>query len=339
MKLCKFLSLTILLAALVGAPVLYSAEDPISTTPAAKSELAVYHVGNSLTGDLWGNFSKIVTDRQKELGNSYCWQAHYRGATCLTYMFKNPEGPRTQSIGMLADYVWKNVGTAGFVPWTTALPGRHWDIVTLQPWQDDSRATLATEAEAINGMIAAARTRADNATTRFVIYAAWANTPFDNLNGFRDNFSKPTPNSPDQLMEATRDCFRHLTDEVRRTNPAVTMIPAGEVFLALDKKMQAGKFENFTSIRQLHRDVIHLNSAGCNVVAWTAYAVLFQKSPVGLPNNQTPSIDYPPFRNVMEMSPADQKLIQETIWETVTSPELRGYTGVQPPPDSARDKE
>lgn len=311
-----------------------AAADPASDSSSAA--ITVYHVGNSLTGDLWGPFSKTLTDLQKKLGHTYDWQAHYRGATSQSYMFKNPEGPGTQSIGMLGGHVWRNVGAEGFVPWPKALPGHHWDFVTLQPWNDDSRATLASEVAAINGMIAAAKSRPDNATTRFAIYATWAGAPYDNLNGFRDDFTRPTPNLPDQPSVATRAFFRHVTDEVRRTHPAVVMIPAGEVFLALDEQMQAGKFEEFTSIRQLHRDVIHLNSAGCNVVAWTAYAVLFQKSPVGLPNYQTSGPDYPPYKSISDISPADQKHMQEVIWETVTSPDLRGYTGVQPSPGAAR---
>jgi len=60
-----------------------------------------------------------------------------------------------------------------FVPWTVSLPGQHWDVLTLQVWQDDDKATLKRDTEAVNDIIKITRTRPDNATTRFFIYAPW----------------------------------------------------------------------------------------------------------------------------------------------------------------------
>jgi hypothetical protein len=39
--------------------------------------------------------------------------------------------------------------------------------------------------------------------------------------------------------------------------------------------------------------------------------------------------DYPPFKSVVEVSSGDLKLIQETVWDVVTSPELSAYTKIQ----------
>jgi hypothetical protein len=299
---------------------------------AAADEFSIYHVGNSLTGDLVSQFPQIATPYEKSQGRSFRWGLHFRGATALSFMYAHPDDPKTTSIGArnLEGRVWKTVGDEGFVPWTKALPESHWDAVTLQPWQDDSKATLKSDTEAVKGMIAAARTRPDNASTRFYLYCAWTDTKYDDLDSFRKAFLTPIPNQPDQLAKPTRDYFRHLADAVRQTDPEVSMIPAGEVHVALDEKMQAGKFEHFTSVRQLHRDVIHLNALGANVAAWTAYAVIFQKSPVGLPaNGLDKGMAQPPFQTVTEISPADLKLMQETVWEVVTSEDLRPYTHVR----------
>ena len=306
--------------------------DVVLVKPAAKSlspagTFSAYHMGNSLTGDLFTEFRNVATAYQKALGNTYQWRVHYRGATSLKYMFDNPTGPKTASIqGTDADYSWAEVGTAKFMPWTVALPQNHWDVVTMQVWQDDVRATLKADTEAVNAIIAATKTRADNAATRFFIYAPWTVVKFDDLDSYRQAYLAPLSTDSDPVGTATRDYFRHVTAAVRQTNPEVALIPSGEVLLALDDKMRAGKFEHLTSVQQLHRDVIHLNSLGSNVTAWTAYAVIFKKSPVGLPNDIHPDKDYPPFKNVTEVSPADLKLIQETIWEVVNSPELRAYT-------------
>jgi hypothetical protein len=298
---------------------------------APSGEVSVYHVGNSLTGDLISEFPKIATPHAATRDRTYQWGVHFRPATSLTFIYANPSAPRSASIRATnADgYTWKAVGADGYVPWTTALPGNHWDVVTLQSWQDDSKATMETDTAAFNGMIAAARTRADNASTRFYVYAAWPAVKYDDFDSYSIAFLAHTPNDPTALAAPTRDYFRHLVDSVRRTNPDVEMIPAGEVLYALDRKMRAGRFEHFTSVQQLHRDVIHLNSIGKNVAAWTAYATIFKKSPVGLPNHIHADKDYPPFKNVTDISPADLRVMQETVWEVVTSSELRDYTNAR----------
>ncbi|HEX4142806.1 MAG TPA: DUF4886 domain-containing protein [Pirellulales bacterium] len=318
----------LLLAALswLGLAACCFAEPPAET---AAGEFSIYLVGNSLTGDLISQFPKIATPYEEAQGKTFRWGLHFRGATSLSFMYANPEAPKTSSTKATntEGHVWKSAGDEGFVPWTRALPENHWDAVTLQPWQDDSKATLQSDTEAVNGMIAAARARPDNASTRFYLYCPWTDTKYDDLDSFRKAFLTPIPDRPDQLAKPTRDYFRHLADAVHKTHPDVAMIPAGEVHVALDEKMQAGKFEHFTSVRDLHRDVIHLNGLGANVAAWTAYAVIFQKSPVGLPAHGLQNgSNQPPFKSVTEISPADLKLMQETVWEVVTSPELRGYT-------------
>ena len=301
-------------------------------TGAGAGEFAIYHVGNSLTGDLVSQFPKIATPYEQAQGKTFRWGLHFRGATALSFMYAHPDDPKTTSTGAvnLEGHVWKKAGEEGYLPWTKALPEFHWDAVTLQPWQDDSKATLKSDTKAVGGMIAAARARPDNASTRFFLYCPWTDTKYDDLDSFRKAFLTPIPNQPDQLAKPTRDYFRHVADAVRQTHADVAMIPAGEVHLALDEKMQAGKFEHFTSIRQLHRDVIHLNALGANVAAWTAYAVIFQKSPVGLPaNGLEKGTSQAPFADVREISPHDLELMQQTVWEVVTSEELRPYTQVR----------
>ena len=301
---------------------------------AAAGEFSMYHVGNSLTGDLTSKLPKLVTQYEQEQGNTYVWGMHFRAATSLTFIHANPTDPKSSSCAGIGEKATSHSNKPGapdkngpFVPWTVALPGQHWDAVTLQVWQDNDKATLQRDTEAVNDMIKVTRTRPDNAGTRFFIYAPWTVSKYGALDSFSKAYLTPTPDAPDQLGAATRDYFRHVTDAVHKTNLEVALIPAGEVFLALDEKMRAGKFEGLNSVQQLHRDQIHLNSIGKNIAAWTAYAVIFKKSPVGLPNNSHLKDSLvPPFQNVAEVSPADLKLIQETIWEVVAAPELRPYT-------------
>ena len=330
LKMFKLTKTLIGMAVVVGGWALTSWVVAQTTAPAA-APFAVYHVGNSLTGDLLTEFRTIAAAHVQETQDQfYRWGVHFRPATALSFIHDYPTAPQSSSVlaKNAKNYAWKQVGTPDFVPWTAALPGNHWDVVTLQPWQDDSKATLKSDTAAINDMIAQTRKRPDNAHTRFFIYGPWTVSKFNEFDSFSKAFLTPTPNTPAQLATPTRDYFRHVTAAVRQSNPQVALIPTGEVMVALDLKMRAGKFEHFTSVQQLHRDVIHLNSAGQNVTAWTAYATIFKKSPVGLSNTPHKDQDYPPFQNVMEISPADLKLIQETIWEVVTAPDLCKYTNV-----------
>jgi hypothetical protein len=184
----------------------------------------------------------------------------------------------------------------------------------MQPSRDSSMPTnLATDTAAINGMIAATRTRADNADTRFYIYAAWPPVKYGEPDSYQRLYLAPEHDG----SLPTRKFIADLADSVRKTNPSVAVIPVGEVLYALDEKMRAGKFAGFSSIQQLHRDAVHLNSVGENVAAWTAYATIFKKSPVGLPNETRGNGTVAPFTNVTALSPADMELMQQTIWDVV----------------------
>jgi hypothetical protein len=78
-------------------------------------------------------------------------------------------------------------------------------------------------------------------------------------------------------------------------------------------KVRAGQFQGFNSIRQLHRDTVHLNSVGQNVASWTADATIFRESSVGLQNDALDNATVSPFTNVTAISPADLLLMQQTF--------------------------
>lgn len=290
---------------------------------------SAYHVGNSLSCDMYIAFRKTATAYQASKGDTYSWGFHFRNGTGITWMYANPTpppaangkiDPTRSAVGQTAVSLWPD---SNLVPWPKALPGNHWDVVTVQPFHDTQVSTdLATDKAAINGMIAAAKTRADNASTRFFIYAAWPAVKYGDLESYKNAY---LATNMDGSMP-TRKYITTLADSVRQTHPDVAVIPVGEVLYALDEMMKTGKFQNFTSIQQLHRDPIHLNSIGENVAAWTAYATIFKQSPVGLPNDTRANGLAAPFTNVTDVSPADLHLMQQTIWAVVN--EQSKYTNV-----------
>jgi hypothetical protein len=205
--------------------------------------------------------------------------------------------------------------------------------VTLQPFYGGGSvgpSTLGSDVAAINGMIASAQSNAANASTRFYIYATWPFVTYDALDSYSNAWLSPTQNNDSQVTLMAREYFADLADTVRQTHPNVLVIPAGEVFYALDVKMRAGLIPGFTSVQDLRRDNIHLNSLGQNVTSYTAYATLFGQSPVGLPNDVFASGGSFPE---VPASPEALEIIQQTVWDVVN--EQSAYTGVPEPSGAA----
>ncbi|MDD5674124.1 MAG: hypothetical protein PHC61_08180 [Chitinivibrionales bacterium] len=308
----------------------------ILAVSAAAGTFSVYHVGNSLTGDLFYDFKNVATRYEATQGNSYTWGLHFWAGHCLTIIYLHPDstdGTGVQTaVGLTNTSSWAAANT---VPWTTALPNNHWDVVTMQPFPagDQGPNLLKDNIAAVNGMIAKAKLNNSNASTRFFIYGAWSEVTIADPGLFSRTYSAATIklSNPDSTPGSTcRDFIEMLCDSVRKTNPDVSVIPVGEVLYALDQKMQNHEFNDFTSLIQFHRGNIHGNSAGQNVAAWTAYAVIFKKSPVGLANDSMPNgIDDAGYTNVQTINDHDKLLMQQTIWEVVTA--MNKYTNVLPP--------
>jgi hypothetical protein len=110
----------------------------------------------------------------------------------------------------------------------------------------------------------------------------------------------------------------------------VWLIPAGQVLAAFVRAVEAqggvpgiaGRADLFGRSAEGAPDMIHLNDLGHYLVALTHYAVLYQRSPVGLPHallraDGTPAD--PP-------SPEAARLMQETVWQVVTTLPRTGVT-------------
>lgn len=273
-------------------------------TPYPSTVLSAYHVGNSLSQDMWGIFPNLAAPYQQSLGSTYAWGDHFRSGTSITYLYNHPA----------------DAANASWFPsaWNTALPGNRWDIVTLEPFPDsstDSPATLATDTAAINGMIAAAKANPANASTRFFLYEAWPSVTYADLDSYGNNYLAAAQNVSTQPGALSRSYFAYLIRSVHLANPAVAAIPVGEVFYALDVRMRAGQIPGFASVRDTHRDSLHLNAIGKNIAAWTTYATVFDKSPVGLPNYYFAAAASP-FQDVVASAEA-VAIIQQTVWDVV----------------------
>ncbi len=119
-----------------------------------------------------------------------------------------------------------------------------------------------------------------------------------------------------------------LAGDITTSGPerATRVIPAGQVLAAFVRKVEtqggvgnvADRTALFARLESGDLDMIHLSDLGKYLVALTHYAVLYKRSPVGLPRQLT----------LADGTPADApdpqvaRLMQETVWEVVeTLPE------------------
>jgi len=128
-------------------------------------------------------------------------------------------------------------------------------------------------------------------------------------------------------QDLSRYWEREIVDRALATDKLdrpIYIIPGGQVMARFLRAVEArGGVGNVAGPDDLFRDQIHFNSLGAYLMALTHYAVLYGRSPVGLPYELTDATG----TQVPAPDPEAARLMQEIVWEVVT-----GYprSGVQP---------
>jgi hypothetical protein len=121
--------------------------------------------------------------------------------------------------------------------------------------------------------------------------------------------------------------WQGIYDNFRIKNPQadIFIIPGGQALARLYDKIKSGNVPSLTSINQIFNDNIHLTSIGNYYIACVMYSVIYNQSPVGLPNSLKDmyGLNYPSFP-----SPELALALQMLAWETVCS--RRSYTHTAP---------
>lgn len=105
----------------------------------------------------------------------------------------------------------------------------------------------------------------------------------------------------------------------------IYMIPGGQVMARFVREIESrGGVGELKTRQDLFSDNIHFNDIGAYLVTLTHYAVLYQKSPVGLPHELRKADGSPATAPSSEVA----RLMQEIVWEVVTSYDK---TGVRAP--------
>lgn len=104
-----------------------------------------------------------------------------------------------------------------------------------------------------------------------------------------------------------------LRPAMARAGP-IHVIPGGQVMAAAVRAVEAGRVPGLTSRVDFFTDDIHLNDLGAWLIAMTHYAVLYHRSPAGLPA-QLARADGSP---ATPPGPDAARALQEVVWQVVT---------------------
>ncbi len=133
------------------------------------------------------------------------------------------------------------------------------------------------------------------------------------------------------LNRIDRDLDRYWEKSVLRCALAyedqpkpVYIIPAGQVMARFVREVESrGGVGKIVDRRDLFSDEVHLTDYGTYLVALTHFAVLYQKSPLGLPF----TLNKADGKSANSPGPEAARLMQEVVWDVVTK---YAPTGVRP---------
>ncbi len=261
-----------------------------------------YHIGNSLTYDSQPlGIESLAASR----GLDHQVGFHIRSSASLQSILANPTDVTTTP---------NEFGT-----FDQALPNNNWDIVTLQPHNDNAPiTTLAVDTESILSFINLTRSNPANAETNFYIYQTW---PQKSAATYQTLWNTPSLDQPGTHMSRTRAYYNNLIEHVRsETDANVYIVPVGEVLYELDIKMRAGQIPGFTSVGQLYRDALHMSyGPGRFVAGVTTFATILGQ----YPNELEIPDDF--YGGPSSLSPVQKAIFLETIRDVL---DKHPYTGL-----------
>jgi hypothetical protein len=129
-----------------------------------------------------------------------------------------------------------------------------------------------------------------------------------------------------QMLDVQGREWERMQDHANERRPAgappVYIIPGHKMMARLFDDIKKGAVPGITSIDQFFSDAIHTNELGAYAIAMIHYACIFNRSPVGLPNNllpKAPSGTPIPSRELAAY-------LQNMVWDVVTNYDRTGIT-------------
>ena len=277
------------------------------TTVCSAETRRVYHIGNSLTDNIYYGGLKRLAEQKND-----------------TYTYGKEVSP-----GVPLDMLWAGKSKTGSIysqgpygTYTNALKNYTWDDMTLEPF-DNWLPGSTGDVQIAENFINYATKKSPNLQT--YIYERWPRRPLDSKGNFLPfdytaTYTKAYTSSPTRydLADERQGYFVDLVNDINKAMPKaknkVDLVPVGDVFEDLDKLAKAKKLNGISSITQFYEDSIHMNKMGAYVISLTFYATMFDKDPVG---TTVPGA----------FSPISSKLageIQNAVWSVVSTNPLDG---------------
>lgn len=273
------------------------AAEALYATPLPKPDgaLSVFHLGHSLVGrDMPAMLEQLAGaghDHASQLGWGTSLREHWDPDLPINGFDQENDHPRFRSAQ-------EALGTEDFDAVVLTEMVEIADAVRYH----DSAATLAKWARLAHDA---------NSNARVYLYETWHHT--DDPAGWLARIDADLPG----YWQG-----RILYPALARSGAAIHLIPAGQVMAAFVRRVtQDGGVPGLTDVDDLMAkrddgtpDTIHFNDLGAYLVALTHYAVLYHRSPVGLPfalNRADGTPATPP-------SPEAAALMQSTVWDIVT---------------------
>lgn len=275
---------------------LYAAPVAVPDAP-----LAVYHIGHSLVGRDMLAMLKQLADASVGEGHSYHTQtgsgveleAHWEPDIPIKDGAKandHPQFREAHDAVASGEYdalvLTEKIGIEASIKYHDA-----WRYLTL--WTQKAQAA--------------------NPDIRVYMYETWHGRKIDN---WLERLDQDLPKFWEREI-----LDRAMADD--RITPPIYVIPAGQVFAALERRLAEGPIAEIAVSDVFFRDAIHLSDAGNYLVALIHYAVLYGQPPAGLPHALRRADDSP----ATPLSAQAVGMLQDIVWQVVTE---YPRTGVRP---------
>lgn len=268
--------------------------------PPPEGPMATYHLGHSLVGR---DMPKILAQLA---GHSFASQLGW-GASLRNH-WQGPEAVNGFEV---------ENAHADFRPAREALASGQYDVVVFTEMVE-LRDAIQWHGSPYYLAQWANLAKAANPDVRLYLYETWH--ALDTADGWETRITRDLP----ELWEG-----EVLRGAMAWEAPALSLIPGGQVLLAAARAAEAGGLPGLESRRDFFGvspegkpDQIHLSALGSYLIALTHYAVIYQRSPTGLPGRVS-LVDQPELEVPADLAAALQRL----VWKVVTSVRRTGITG------------
>jgi hypothetical protein len=163
-----------------------------------------------------------------------------------------------------------------------------------------------------------------NPDIRITVQEFWL--PYEVFDPSRKKVDKPDRNAltGEELRKRHEPYFKGMDDHVRELNQkhgksVLYVVPVGQAVIGLREKVIAGQAPGVKTQEDLFTDAIgHVRAPVQALTAYCHYAVIYRKSPVGLP--------MPAVLSKAKIEDADKlnRLLQELAWEAAVAHPLSG---------------